>query len=355
MSDYAASVLAKGQTIVTAKYQTPEQRRKMPTVMELALKNQKISIPDAQALRVSPLRTVDVNYLTNITAGSATAKVAAHTGTYGDSNKINVVYVSHVETLSLPRKLSFNNIFAYQELFNNMYEMHWKNLRTRQDTSALAFLIANRAQLSNAVMDPQIASAGFGTGSGVGAWNETNYAAEIDNTGRNRFIQYMKSFMASRYYTGGYDVIADLQMAAQFEYQLNQGQGNAANTSFQFGDAGIATTQDVVSTLYPLGAALCMPQGTLAGLCWNEGLNKQGVSAGQNSVGNLGTVADPFGSGATADISMYTSRADTSSNTTGGSTQDIVDQWELTLTIGYVVPPLSVANDSVIHLFGQNS
>lgn len=355
MSDYAASVLAKGQTVVTAKYQAPEQRRKMPTVMELAIKNQAISIPNAQDLRLSPLRTVDVNFLTNIAAGSATAKVAAHTGTYGDSAKINVVYVTHVETLSLPRKLAYNNILAYQELFNNLFEMKWKNLRTRQDSSALAFLLANRCQLAASVIYPQVASAGFAASGGVGIWDDTNFAAVIGQDNKNRFIQYAKSFMAARYYTGPYDVVADLQMAAAFEYQLNQGQGNAANTSFQFGDAAIATTQDMVSSFYPQGSAFIMPQGTLAGLVWNEGLNRAGVNAGQNSVGNLGTVADPLGSGAIADISMYTARADTSANATGGSTQDIVDQWELALTIGYVTPPLSTASDSVIHLVGQST
>jgi hypothetical protein len=355
MADYAASVLAKGQTVVTAKYQTPEQRRKIPTVMELALKNQKISIPNAQDLRLSPLRTVDVNFLTNIAAGSATAKVAAHTGTYGDSAKINVVYVTHVETLSLPRKLAYNNINSYQDLFNNLFEMKWKNLRTRQDTSALAFLLANRCQLASAAINPQIASAGFSDTSAVGSWDGSNFAGVIKAAEKARFIQWAKAFMAARYFTGAYDIVADLQLAAQFEYQLNQGQGNAANTSFQFGDAAIATTQDPVSSFYPQGSALVMPQGTLAGLTWNEGLNRAGVNAGENSVGNLGTVADPLGSGAIADISIYTARADTSANGTGGSTQDIVDQWELALTIGYVTPPLSVANDSVIHLFGQSA
>lgn len=355
MADYAASVLAKGQTVVTQKYQTPEQRRKIPTVMELALKNQKISIPNAQDLRLSPLRIVDVNFLTNIAAGSATAKVAAHTGTYGDSSKINVVYVTHVETMSLPRKLAYNNIHSYQDLFNNLFEMKWKNLRTRHDSSALAFLLANRCQLASSAINPQIASAGFSDTSTIGSWDGTNFAGVITAAEKARFIQWAKAFMASRLYTGPYDIVSDLQLAAQFEYQLNQGQGNAANTSFQFGDAAIAATQDAVSSFYPQGSALVMPQGTLAGLTWNEGLNKAGVNAGQNSVGSLGTVADPLGSGAIADISMYTARADTSANTTGGSTQDIVDQWELALTIGYVTPPLSTASDSVIHLFGQSA
>lgn len=349
MANYAASVLAKGQSVVTAKYNAPELRRQMPTAMELALENQKISIPDAQDLRVSPLRTVDVNYLNRIAAGSATAKVAVHTGTYGDSGAINVVYVSHVETFSLPRKLAYNSIYKYQTLFDNLYEEHWRNLRTRQDNSALAFMIANRCQLSGAVMNPQIASAGAGT------WNDTNYALEISMVDQKVYLQRIKAMMAARYLTGQYDVFADLQIAQQMEFQMNQGAGNQTNTNFQFGNAKIAVCQNQVSSNYSQGAALIMPRGTLAGLVWNEGLNREGVMAGENSVGMLTTAKDPFGSAGIADLSMYTARADTSANGSGGSTQDIVDQWELTLTIGYVTPPLSVASDSVIHLTGQVS
>lgn len=349
MANYAASVLVNGQAKVTAKFQTNEQRRKIPTVMEMALKNQSISVPNAQDLRVSPLRTVDVFYLSNVTAGAAVAKTAAHTGTYGDNGKINVTYITHVETFNLPRKLADNNIYQYQELFNNLLEMKWKNLRTRHDTSALSYLNTNRMQLAASVVNPQIASANPGT------WNDTNYALEVGQDKKTRFLQMAKSLMSARYFNGPYDIVADLQLAAEFEYLMQQGSGNYANTQFQFSEAGIAATQDQVSSAYNLGAAYIMPQGTLAGLNWNEALNKRGVNAGENSVGFLGTTSDPLGSGAVADISMYTARADTSANTTGGSTQDIVDQWELALTIGYVAPPLSTSGDSVIHLVAQSA
>ena len=162
MADYALSVLAKGQAKINAKFQEPEQRRQFPTVFELALKNQSISIPDAQELRVSPLRTVDVNYLTNVVAGAAAAKAAVHTGTYGDSAVINVVYVQTVETFSIPRKLAYNSILKYQDLFDNLFEMKWKNLRTRQDIAALAYLYANRCQLTAPVMNAAMASANPG-------------------------------------------------------------------------------------------------------------------------------------------------------------------------------------------------
>lgn len=318
--------------------------------MELALKNQEYSIPNANELRKSELRPVEIYFQKDVAAGAATAKTYNHTGTYGDSGKIELTYVSHVETMSLPRKIAQNNIVTYQNMFNNLLEMKWKNLRKRHDDSALAFLIANRLQLAKAVIDPQIASANPGT------WNEVNYALEIDANKSSVFAQKIKSFMAARLYAGSnYDVIADLQMTDAFEYAKQQGTANSSNMAFQFAGLNIASTQDQISSDYANGSVLILPERYFAAMPWNDNLNKQGVNAGENEVGNLGVAADPFGSGAIADVSMYTERADTSANITGGSTQDIVDQWEITLTIAYALPPLSTAGESVVALVGQSA
>lgn len=350
MSNYAASVLVNGQSIVTAKNQAPEQRRKLPTVFELALKNQEYSIPNAQELRTSPLRTVDISYFTNVAAGVGTTKAYNHTGTYGDSGKVNLVYVSHVETFSLPRKLAYNSLLTYQNMFNNLYEMKWKNLRTRHDDSALSFLYTNRCQFSAATMNPLIASANPGT------WDEGTFALGIDQTNKNLFMQRVQSFMQARNHPGEIDVIADLQKSADFMNMMQQGGGNAVNQAWQFAGTTIATTQSAIDTSYSNGAVFVLPKGLFSGMCWNEGLNRKGVNEDAGgSVGTLGTTADPFGSGAIADISMYTQRADTSANATGGSTQDIQDQWELTLTVAYALPPLSTALDSVVHEIGQTA
>lgn len=350
MSNYALSVLAKGQAVVTTRNQGPEQRRKIPTVMEMALKNQKYSIPNAPELRKSDLRPVEIYYQTDIAAGSATAKAALHTGSYGDTGKIELTYVTHVETLSLPRKIAQNNLLEYQDLFNNLYEMKWQNLRKRHDDSALAFLIANRLQLTAAVVNPQIASANPGT------WDDTNFALKVDANKANRFIQKSKSFMQSRLYANTlYDVIADLQMADEFEFAQNQGQGNSTNLGWQFNGCNISRTQDQISSVFPQGSILIMPAMMFSGMYWNDPLNVKGVMAGENEVGMFGTKSDPFGSGAVADISMYTKRADTSANTTGGSVQDIVDQWELALTIAYALPPLKTTGESVTSLIGQGT
>lgn len=349
MSNYATLALAKGQAIVTSKYNAPELRRQMPTVMELALKNQHISIPDAQALRVSPLRPVDVNYMKTIAPGSATAKAYNHTGSIGDSGSISVTYVQHVETFSLNRKIAFNSVATYEKLLQNQYEQAWMNLRSRHDTSALSYLKANKNTLTSATMNPRLASSGL-------TWNDTTLAVDITADKANYFIAQLKAGMNSSFYTGEYDVVCDLQLGAKFEQYMNQGSGNQFNLGYQFAGCNFTRTQQTVDSAYGLGAVLAMPKSAFAGLCWNEGLNVKGDFGGEGStIGILTTVPDPMGSGAIADLSMYTQRSDTSGNTTGGSTEDFVDQWEVTLTVGYVVPPLSLSLDSPVIEFGQAS
>lgn len=346
MANYALGALVNGQTIVTKKYNEAEQRRQMPTVMDLALKNQHISIPDAQALRVSPLRAVDVIYNKNIAQGSATAKAYNHTGTIGDSGKINVTYQQTVETFSLPRKIAYNNIEKYTQMFANQYEMAWKNLKTRQDVLALAYLYAQRNQLSQAVMAARLASA---FGASATNWNETNYALELSAADQSLFIAQVKAALYASYYSTEYDIVADVQTSLQIENYMNQGAGNFSNTQWQFAGCNFARTQMNIDSNYTAGTVLAMPAGAFAGLCWNEGLNVKGDFQDEGgSIGILTTANDPFGGQAVADISMYSQRADTSADTTGGSTEDIVDQWELTLTMGYILPPLSLSGDSTL-------
>jgi hypothetical protein len=343
MSNYAASVLVTGQSLATAKFNAPEERRQMPTVMELALRNQHISIPDAQALRVSPLRPVDVNYLKYVAPGSGTTKAYNHTGGYGDSAKVNVTYVQLVETFSLPRKIAANNFLTYENMFVDLWGQKWKNLRTRHDNAALQYAYNYRNQLSAATMDSRLATAGM-----TGWWDETNDALVVPSGYSSTFIAQLKAAMYASYYEGDYDVICDVKMATLFENYMNQGTGNFSNLSYQFSGCNFTRTQQQIDANFNNGVTLALPAGQFAGLNWNEQLNVKGVRQDEGGyVGILTTAEDPFGSGAIADLSVYTQRADTTTDTTGGSPEDIVDQFELTLTVGYVLPPLSTSNDSV--------
>jgi uncharacterized protein YbjQ (UPF0145 family) len=339
MANYASSVLVTAQAKLGTKYNEAELRRKEKPVLNMAVRNQDYAIPNHQILKVAEARPVDVKYFAKKAAGAATAKVALHTGTKGDSGSVTLSFNTIVEKFYLSRKQAQNNVIAYQDMFNFELEQAIQNIRDRAETAGLAALVAGRLQTAAP------------TTSGAGTWNNTNKALEISAGNAAYFALYAKQYLRGRYFSPDYDVVADLLQATAFEKVANQGAGNSTNTGFQFAGMNIAATQETILGAYTAGSALIMPAGTFAGLVWNDPKNRSGVNEGNNNVGMLGTLADPFGSGAIFDVSMYTVRRDESAN--GGHAQDIADEWEIALQIGWALPPLVTANESAVHLIAQ--
>ena len=342
MANYVASALAKAQAKVTQQWGASELRVITPSVVGLALKNKDIAIPAPEQLRVHENRVVDINYFTKRAAGAGTAKAAAHTGSKGDSAKVNLTYITHVETFSVNAKLANNNIFAYEEILANELKQAWDNLLARHNTSAVDFLETNRMQLGAAALADAIAA------SGAGAWEDTNKTLEMSVADKDLRLQKAESFLAARYFTGMYDAVVDLQTWGDMMYLINQGAGNNQNLSYQFGNTTMVQSQKALTANYTKGAFYLMPKAGFAGICWNDKLNRENYQK-DATIGLFTTMADPYGLGAVADLSVYSGRVDSSADTTGGSLQDVKDEYELTLTIAYASAPLSTANDSVIH------
>ncbi len=343
MANYASSVLTTAQAMLNRKYNEAELRRKQRPATNLAVKNQDYAIPNHAELKKSDDRPVTVKYLLKKAAGNATAKSALHTGNKGDSGTVTLAYSRFVETFRVSRKQAQNNVIGFQDMFNHEVEQAISNLLDRTETYLISALVDARCQLAAAAIET----------SGTGAWNEANYALEVASANKNRFYQFAKSFMMGRLYRGELDGIADLAAYREFEHLMNQGAGNSANLSYQGLGWNVVPTVDNILAAYAGGAgtAIITPRGAMAGLVWNDPENRKGLDAGDNNVGMLGTLLDPFGSGVIFDVSKYTQRADESG--AGGNVQDIKDEWEVSLTIGLHLPPVSTANDSPIHLITQ--
>lgn len=351
MSDYALSVIAKGQSLIVERRNKFEQRKQMPNVLRMALNNGDYGIPNVVQLRTSPLREVETIYFKAVPNGSTTVKAYNHTGDYGDTGKTTVTYYQIVEKIGMPLKLGANNFLTNATMFANLYENKCKAIVDRHENIALARAIAFRNQLDETTMNARLAAAGL-------TWDGTNFGIPISSDDTPLFIAKSKSAMEAMFlnYAEGYDVITDLQSSVSFENYMNQGTGNFSNTSWQFSDCNFYKTQQVINSAFGKGSTLFMPRGAFGAFYWNEQLNLQGLTEDRGgSIGTFGTQADPFGIGITFDLSTYMQRADTSSNATGGSTEDVVMQVEITATIGYVTDPSSTENDSPIILIGQNS
>jgi hypothetical protein len=341
MANYATAALLTAQARLSQKYNEAELRRKVRPVIQMALNNSGYSIPDANALKVAEQRPVEVHYKLKKAPGVSTVKAARHTGGRGDSSKVTLSWNRWTETFNFSRKLLLNKVIGSQEAFNHELEQAILNLQDRAETAAVAYLMANRCQLAAANV----------VTNGTGTWNDTEYALEIGANEKDYFAQLAKTFMFGRNYRGAYDVIADLRQYPQFERVMNQGAGNATNTGFQFSNLSIAPTQEDLNANYTKGQVLIMPGGMFSGMNWNDPLNRAVTGRPDDYVGLLTTLRDPYGLNAVYDISVYSDRADTSG--VDGHVQDIVDEYEVSLCIGWVLPPLSTANDSIVHLIAN--
>lgn len=341
MANYATAALLTAQATLGRKYNEAELRRKLRPAVQMALVNTDYSIPDANSLKKAEQRAVEVHYKKKKAPGASTTKAARHTGNKGDSSKVTLAWNRWTETFSFSRKLLLNKVFGAQEIFNHEMEQAIQNLQDRAESAAIAYLMASRCQLLAANINT----------SGTGTWSDTQFALEIAAANENYYAQMAKTFMWGRNYRGALDVITDLKLFPILERVRNQGAGNSTNLGFQFDGLNIVPTVDTLSTNYTKGQALVMPQGIFSGLNWNDPLNRAVFGRPDDYVGMLATMKDPFGLNASYDVSVYTDRADTSG--IDGHVQDILDEWEISLCIGWALPPLSLASDSVVHLIAN--
>lgn len=341
MANYATAALLTAQTKLASKYNEAELRRKLRPAVQMALQNSDYSIPDANAQKVAEQRPVEVHYKLKKAPGASTTKAARHTGSKGDSSKLTLSWNRWTETFSFSRKLLFNKVFGAQEIFNHEVEQAIQNLQDRAESAAVAYLVANRCQLLAAAIEEN----------GTGTWDDVNLCLDIAAGDINYFPQLAKTFMWGRHYRGALDVIADLRLMPILERVRNQGAGNATNTGFQFDGFNAVPTTDEILAANTKGQALVMPQGIFSGLNWNDPLNRQVFGRDNDYVGMLTTMRDPFGLNAVYDVSVYTDRADTSG--IDGHVQDIMDEYEISLCIGWALPPLSTTDDSVVHLIAN--
>lgn len=340
MANYTASALLAAQTKLTGKFNEAELRRKRNPALEMAMKNMAITLPGHQEVRKKDTRPVKAYYKTKRASGSATAKSHNHTGGKADSAEITLAWVNFTELFSIHLKQGQSNIFSYQEQLAHEIMESAQNLHGRAGTAALAYLQAYRNQLAS------VDTANTGT------WNATNFSLEIDAVNAKHFLQYGASFMRQQDHRPQFDLLADVQQYTVLQQVLNQGAGNNTNLAWQSQDyAFIGETNETIDPNYTNGSALIMPTGTFAAMPWNDPVNLKGKGDMDSVLGGYTTLVDPLGTGLLFDVHGYTERADGSS--LGGSTQDEVLQVSITLSLGWALPPLSTANDSVVWQLAQ--
>jgi hypothetical protein len=334
VANYTASALLAAQVAFQQKFNDPELRRKQNPALMLGLKNQTVTVVDHQALRLKDSRPVKAYIRTTRAASATAAKAYNHTGTKADSKEVTLAWIQIVEPFAVQLKQAQSNIVKYSEMLQHELMESAKNIHDRAGTLSLAYLQTNRSQLAAP------------TTNGAGTWNAANYALEIEAAKSNTFYQNVASFMRAQRYRGTLDVIADQVAFRQSQWLNAQGAGNSSNLNFQMGGLNIAETIEAIDANYANGSVLIMPEGAFAALPWNDPANVKGKGDYDSVLGGFGTILDPLGSGLSLDFHAYTERNDGSA--LGGGVQDEKLEGELSLTIAWVLAPLSTANETPV-------
>lgn len=333
MANYTAAALSAAQVAFNKQFSDPELRRKQNPALMLGIKNQQVTVVDHQELKQKDTMPVDCFVKTKRAASATAAKSATHAGTKSDSKKVTLSFIQIVEPFTVHLKQAQANVHKYAEMLGHELMESAKNIHSRAGTLSLAYLQTNRSQI--------VPSTG-----GSGTWNAANYALEIDAAKKDFFFQQASSFMRKQNYRGRLDVIADSPQFRKSQYIVNQGGGNNTNLAFQVGDMDVVETTEDIDANYTDGSALIIPQGGFAALPWNDPANRKGKGDYDSWLGGFGTTLDPLGSGLLFDFHAYTERADGSA--AGGGIQDEKLEGELTLTIAWILAPLSTANETVV-------
>lgn len=338
MPNFSPSNLVKAQAIMKDKFPLQEMRSKQSASLAVALKNTDVLIPSHQVLRTREDRTVEANIMARTVRTPGSARAANHTGARGDSFTKALAWNTFSDTFSLSIKQMDNNVFSFDEALANEIRNSAINLHEAIETAGIAYLMTNRSQVSAALKGA--------------TFNATTDAIEIAAGSKSQFYQIAKSAMRQNKYKGTFDVIADPLTYINAEFYLNQGNANSVNTGFQFAGLNIVESIELADADYANGCGFIMPEGTFGVLPWIPKQNRMGWGDSEfNNVGMFGSIADPMGTGMDLALSVYAQRADTSAS--NGNVQDVVLQFELSVDIGWVHAPLSVATESCIFEIAQ--
>lgn len=338
MANNSASTLLAGQALFNEQMKSGEWRPVDSNAVRTANKGQ-IANPALGALRTQENRAVKAYFPIRKSAGSATARVARHTGTAGDSAEKDITWSTFSETFSISLTRGLNNMIPPEMEYAIGLRNAIDSLLARVDSWFVTQLLADKTQVN----------AGGGLGAFDGVTNDYQVALALENT----FFSNVKAMMEKNLYNGQLTGIIDSPANVIARNSYAQGNNNGDNLNYQFMgfDTLAPTTKDLLSSTTYKASGLFFQNGLVAVLPWipqknRKALNPQLVGSYN---GDYGSISIPE-LGIDFAISAYSDRADGSA--VGGENQDVTTQFEVSIDMGYQSAPLSTANESVVFSAG---
>lgn len=338
MANYTGADLVVSQRFLNEQFAAPEKRFDEAVVFNAFISSNRLFELSFDRNREDTPPT-EAHYMKSRVRALGTAgRVHDHTGTQGDSDSLTPTWITRDATWSETLKLPDNKLWNAQDILNNEVLDAFISFEEGKETLAVDHLFNNRSQVNIATLE--------------GTFDPVNYKFDItEATNGERKMQITKSVMGKNKY-GKFPLITfcDTISFNKFQFDANQGSGNDTNLSFQYQGVTYILAEQLDAKAASLsitkGLWATVPFGTFGVANWIPIQNVNGADYGNE--GKYSTIINPNDGLSYAHHSYFTKVDGTS---TGGYTQDVRFEHEISQDFAFENAPLSVANESTIQFF----
>ena len=338
MADYTGADLVVSQLFANKEFADPEKRFDEAVVYNLFRASNKLfEFTIARNREDTP--PTEAHYMkSRVRALGTTGRTHDHTGTQGDEDSITPTWISRDVTWSESLKLADNKMWTPQQLMDNEVFDAFVSFEEGKETLAVDHLFNNRSQVNIATLE--------------GSFDGVNFFFDIDEaTNGDRKMQITQTVMAKNKY-GKFPIIhvCDTVSFNKFKFDAAQGISNSTNLSFQYNNVTFMHSEQLDAKATSLsvtkGLWCAVPFGTFGVANWIPQQNITGADFGNE--GRYSTLINPFDETAYAHHMYFTK---VNATATGGYTQDVRFEHELTQDFAFDHAPLSVADETTIQFF----
>lgn len=338
MANYTGADLVVSQRFLNEQFAAPEKRFDEAVVFNSFISSNRLFELSFDRNREDTPPT-EAHYMKSRVRALGTAgRVHDHTGTQGDSDSLTPTWITRDATWSETLKLPDNKMWNAQDILNNEVLDAFISFEEGKETLAVDHLFNNRSQVNVATLE--------------GAFDGVNFKFDItEATNGDRKMQITKSVMSKNKY-GKFPLITfcDTISFNKFMFDANQGSSNDTNLSFQYQGVTFILAEQLDAKAVALsitkGLWCTVPFGTFGVANWIPIQNVQGADFGNE--GKYSTLINPNDGLSYAHHSYFTKVDGTG---TGGYTQDVRFEHEISQDFAFENAPLSVANESTIQFF----
>lgn len=338
-ANYAATALAKGQGKLIEKFASTELREIDPVTYKALRKSSEVMFPSHKVLRTREDRPIEASYFNRVVKSLGTGRSATPSYSVGTSSILTPSFTTYSTGFLLSMKQAGNNVFNYEEMMQTAIENTLKDFSRGNETTAVNYIYNNRSSVNAGVAD--------------GIFNTTTNVFEIqDATAFNRAILVTETNMAENLYGGeSLTIFCDSIAWNKLGFLKMQGANNAVNSSFQFEGKtfvrSLGLTAKAQALGYNKGLWIAAVTGTFGILDWIPTENKTSEDHGFAKWGNFFNPIDE------ADYAVYIYGQPLDGSSTGGYTQDWVENFEFSLDLSPEIAPTDIggAGETVLQAF----